>query len=69
MLTYAPRAPFLVPTIVISVAALCWHRESLGINLIAALIVLVPIMGLSLPLDLWFNGSAPIEGETSLRKS
>ncbi len=67
VLTYAPRMPYLLPTIVLLVASLIWHRESLGINLVSLLIVLVPVMGLSLPLELWLNGSAKTEGEVSLK--
>lgn len=67
ILTYAPRLPYLFPTVMLVLISLLWHRESLGINLISAMIVLVPVMGLSLPLDKWMNGSAPIEGETPLK--
>ena len=67
VLTYAPRLPYLVPTVLLLLASLIWHRESFGINFVSLLIVLVPIMGLSLPFDLWLNGSPKTEGELSLR--
>ncbi len=67
VLTYAPRAPFLVPTMILLVASLFWQRESIGINVVSAIIVLVPIMGLSIPLEIWLNGTNRIPGEISLK--
>ena len=67
VLTYSPRAPLLIPTLILLLAALIWHRYSLGMNLVSAGIVLVPIMGLSLPLDLWLNGAPVTEGEMVLK--
>lgn len=67
VLTYAPRTPYLIPSIALILASLFWHRGSLGINLISAAIVVVPIMGLSLPLDRWVSGSHLSEGELSLK--
>ena len=51
LLTYAPRAPYLIPSLALLVASLFWNRAWLGINLISTLIVLVPIMGLAVPTD------------------
>ena len=67
VLTYAPRTPYLVPTLMLMFASLFWHRESLGINVVSLLIVLVPVMGLSLPLELWLNGAQKTDGEISLK--
>ena len=67
VLTYSPRAPLLIPTLILLLASLIWHRYSLGMNLVSAGIVLVPIMGLSLPLDLWLNGAPVSEGEMVLK--
>ena len=66
VLTYAPRAPYLIPSIVLLVASLCWHRESIGINLVSAAVVLVPIMGLAVPLELWMNGPPKADEAISL---
>ena len=63
VLTYAPRVLFLIPCLILIAASLFWHRSLLGMNLVSATIVLVPVMGLSLPLDLWLNGSPSTEGE------
>jgi endonuclease/exonuclease/phosphatase family metal-dependent hydrolase len=67
VLTYSPRVLFLIPTLFLIVASLLWRRLTLGMNLVAAVIVLVPVMGLSLPLDLWLNGSPTTEGELVLK--
>ena len=67
VLTYAPRILFLIPTLMLLTASLIWHRSSLGMNLIASGIVLVPVMNLSIPLDLWLNGSPTTYGETVLK--
>jgi endonuclease/exonuclease/phosphatase family metal-dependent hydrolase len=67
VLTYAPRTPYLVPTLMLLVASLFWHRPSIGMNLVAAAIVLVPIMGLSLPLANWTAGSSRPEGEIRVK--
>ena len=67
VLTYAPRTPYLIPTLMLLAASLFWHRASIGINLIAAAIVLVPIMGLSIPLELLLNGSPKTDDDVSLK--
>ncbi len=67
VLTYAPRTPYLVPTLMLLVASLLWHRPSIGMNLVSTAIVLVPVMGLSIPLELWLNGSSKTDGETSIK--
>lgn len=51
LLTFAPRSPYLAPSLALVVASLFWHRGSLGINLISVMIVLIPIMGLAVPSD------------------
>ena len=67
VLTYSPKILFLIPTFLLLTASLLWQRSSLGINFVSAGIVLVPIMGLSIPLDLWLNGSPVTDGETVLK--
>jgi endonuclease/exonuclease/phosphatase (EEP) superfamily protein YafD len=67
VLTFSPRIVFLLPALVLLLASLLWHRTSLVVNLIAAGIVLVPLMELSLPLDLWLNGSPRTDGNLVLR--
>jgi endonuclease/exonuclease/phosphatase family metal-dependent hydrolase len=67
VLTYAPKAPFVVPTLMLVVASLFWNRESLGINLVSMAIVLVPVMGLSIPLDRWLSGSDSTDGPKPLK--
>ena len=67
VVTYAPRAPYLVPSIVLLVLSLFVNIEAFGINLVSTAIVLVPIMGLSLPLELWMNGPTRTDGETLIR--
>lgn len=67
VLTYAPRTPFLIPAIVLTVASVFWSREALGINLVAIAIVAVPIMGLSIPLERWLDRTAMASDERSLR--
>jgi len=52
-LTYAPRLPYLVPTVGLLIAAAVWHRASLLVNLIALAVVTIPIMGLTLPVAAW----------------
>ena len=49
VLTYAPRAPFVAPTLGLLVAALFWHRRSLWVNVVSLAVVLGPVMGLSVP--------------------
>lgn len=67
VVTYAPRILFLLPTLIVLLGSLIWHRGSIGMNLISTLIAVGPVMGLSLPFDRWLNGSAPIEGESLLK--
>lgn len=67
VVTYAPRILFLVPTLLILIGSVIWHRPSIGMNLISSLIVIGPLMGLSIPFDLWLNGSTPTDAETVVR--
>jgi endonuclease/exonuclease/phosphatase family metal-dependent hydrolase len=45
VLLYLPRSPYLLPACLLSLAAGVWNRRALCINLLAAAIVLGPIMG------------------------
>lgn len=67
LLTYAPRTPYLVPSLMLIVASLCWHRESLGINLVAATIAAVPIMGFVVPWEPLMKASAKPERSATLK--
>lgn len=67
LLTYAPRMPYIVPSLMLIVASLCWHRESLGINIVAAAIAAVPIMGFVVPWEPMMRGSAKLERSATLK--
>lgn len=67
VLTYAPRMPYLAPTILLLLASLFWRRDLIGVNLVSAGIVLVPIMGLSLPLELWLSKPVAASGQLTLK--
>lgn len=56
-MTYAPRCPYLLPTVVLLAASLRYHRSSLPVNLISLAMVVVPIMGLNLPFTKWWSGN------------
>lgn len=47
--TYLPRAPWAVPALVLGMLACRWHLPSLGINLIALLLVVGPLMEFRAP--------------------
>lgn len=49
VLTYLPRAPWALPALVLGVLASRWHLPSLGINLLALLLVLGPLMEFRAP--------------------
>ena len=51
VLTYAPRAPLVAPTLGLLAAACFWHRPSLAVNVVSLIVVLGPLMGLSLPVS------------------
>jgi endonuclease/exonuclease/phosphatase family metal-dependent hydrolase len=67
LLTFAPRSPYLIPSVALVFASLFWHRGSLGINLISVLIVLVPIMGLAVPTDFESLNKKTFSTQTSLK--
>lgn len=48
-ITYLPRAPWAIPSLVLIVAGWLWHRPSLWINLIAFLMVAGPLMEFRAP--------------------
>ncbi len=56
VVTYLPRSPWLVPSIVLSVAGWLWHRPSLWANLLAFLLVLGPVMEFRAP---WLADTRP----------
>ena len=67
VLTYAPRMPYLVPALALLTASFFWHRSSISVNLISAAIVLVPVMGLAIPLSLTSSPTQASAGELSLK--
>ena len=67
VLTYSPKVLFLIPTLILIVASAIWHRSTLGPNLVSAFIVVVPVMGLSLPLELWLNRLPATERDMVLK--
>lgn len=66
-LTFAPRTPWLIPTLVLILASLIWHRASIKFNLVSLLIVLVPIMGLSIPFERWLSRPVRTPDDTELK--
>jgi vancomycin resistance protein VanJ len=66
-LTYAPRIPYLFPTLGLMAASLFWHRGSLLVNAISLTMVIVPIMGLSLPVSSWFGQPTQDRAATTLK--
>lgn len=65
-MTYAPRLPYLVPAVGLLIASCVWHRSSIPVNLISTAMVIVPIMGLSLPVSHWM-ATRPESSGTSLK--
>lgn len=51
VLTYLPRIPYLLPAIGLGVAAIKFHRSSIWVNLASIALIVVPIMGIQLPLE------------------
>ncbi|MDX1966122.1 MAG: endonuclease/exonuclease/phosphatase family protein [Planctomycetaceae bacterium] len=49
VLTYLPRAPWAVPSILLALAGLFWHRPSLWANVLALLLILGPVMEFRAP--------------------
>lgn len=66
ILTYAPRLPYLAPTLGLLMAAAFWHRPSLWINCASLLVVLGPVMGLSLPVSRLLGPAPADEGSFRL---
>lgn len=52
-MTYAPRIPYLIPASLLLIASVCWNRSAIVLNLISIATVVVPIMGLTLPIAKW----------------
>lgn len=67
VLTYAPRTPYLAPTLGLLTAAAFWHRPSLVVNVVSLLIVIGPVMGLSLPVARLVEATSPVSGEFELK--
>src|SRR5690606_28761670 len=61
-LSYLPRLPWVVPSLLLALAALLLRRRFVWINLFSLLLVLGPVMGFRLPLGAW----AAAEGGTEL---
>jgi len=49
VLTYAPRSPFAVPAAGLLVAAVCWQRHAIWVNVVSLMVAFGPVMGLSIP--------------------
>lgn len=52
-LSYLPRAPYLVPSVMLVIAAIFIRRRLVWVNLFSAFLVAVPIMGLRIPWASW----------------
>lgn len=50
-LTYLPRSPYLVLTIVLALFSFRWCRKANWVNFVAMVLVLVPVMGLRIPFE------------------
>ena len=61
-LTYAPRFPFLIPVVVLLITSLIWNRAATTVNVISLAMVSMPIMGLSLPIARWMQGTKATQG-------
>jgi len=60
--TYLPKVPLLAPVCGLLVASLFWHRRSLWVNVVSLIVVLVPAMGLSIPVSRLL-GTPPVDEE------
>jgi len=49
-LTYLPRSPFVLPSLLLLACSVRCHRRSIWVNVLTALLVVGPVMGLKLPL-------------------
>jgi vancomycin resistance protein VanJ len=58
VLSYLPRAPWAVPSVLLVLAALLLRRRVVWVNLFSMLLVLGPIMGFRVPLSAWASGAA-----------
>jgi hypothetical protein len=56
---YLPRQPLLALLLVLIPAACVWHRRSILVNLVTALVILGPLMGFSGFLPQWGEGRGP----------
>jgi endonuclease/exonuclease/phosphatase family metal-dependent hydrolase len=56
-LSYLPRAPYLIPSLLLAVAARMVRPRWIWINLFSLAIVAVPIMGLRAPWSSWLSSS------------
>lgn len=64
-LTYLPRSPYLLPAAILLVCAFRWNRKSIWPNLMAAMIVIGPIMELQIPLSTW-NQESPVDSNLKI---
>lgn len=67
VLTYAPRLPFLAPSLGLLVASLFWHMRSVWVNAVSLVVVLGPVMGLSVPVSRLLSPSVVEVGEFELK--
>lgn len=67
VITYAPRLPFVIPSIGLLIVSLFRSREFAGINLISTMIGLFPVMGLIIPNGSILDQSLPTERHSSLK--
>ncbi len=57
-LSYLPRAPYLIPSLFLTIAALLLRRRWVWVNLFSLMLVAGPIMGLRVPWMAWAGASA-----------
>ncbi|MGE0378667.1 MAG: endonuclease/exonuclease/phosphatase family protein [Planctomycetaceae bacterium] len=60
-LSYLPRAPYLLPSLLLTAAALLLRRRWIWINLFSLLLVAGPLMGFRVPWGAWMTAAS---GET-----
>jgi vancomycin resistance protein VanJ len=57
VISYLPRAPWVIPSVLLVLAAMLLRRRIVWINLFSMLLVLGPIMGMRVPLSAWASGA------------
>src|SRR5688572_10697788 len=56
-LSYLPRIPWVVPSMLLVLASLLLRRRMVWLNLFSMLLVLGPVMGFRIPLSTWVGGA------------